>query len=128
MTQEPATTTHEPAPQSSGRGLDHLLVDETLVVLDCRQCGDERGFAPVDCLDGHTECPERACTECGSAVLLASFLPASAPSATAAGEASGVRTDSAALTAELLAHALPSRSTLLSQTLQPVARGSRLVG
>lgn len=45
------------------------------MLLHCSDCGDERAFAPVGCLDGHDECPERACTECGAAVLLAGWLP-----------------------------------------------------
>ncbi|SNT51902.1 hypothetical protein SAMN05443665_103842 [Actinomadura meyerae] len=37
----------------------------------CSTCGDERVFEQPPCSDGHgAECPERACTECGTAVLV----------------------------------------------------------
>ncbi|MEU5995688.1 hypothetical protein ABZ806_42500 [Spirillospora sp. NPDC047418] len=37
----------------------------------CSTCGDERVFEQPPCPDGHgAQCPERACTECGSAVLV----------------------------------------------------------
>ncbi|MFC5183363.1 hypothetical protein [Actinomadura harenae] len=36
----------------------------------CSTCGDERRFERTPCLDGHgADCPERACVECGAAVL-----------------------------------------------------------
>lgn len=36
----------------------------------CSTCGDERRFERTPCLDGHgADCPERACAECGAAVL-----------------------------------------------------------
>ncbi|MFI0349265.1 hypothetical protein [Actinomadura sp. 9N407] len=36
----------------------------------CSTCGDEREFERPPCQDGHgPDCPERACVECGSAVL-----------------------------------------------------------
>ncbi|MCP2336022.1 hypothetical protein [Actinomadura rupiterrae] len=37
----------------------------------CSTCGDERRFERTPCLDGHgPDCPERACVECGAAVLV----------------------------------------------------------
>jgi hypothetical protein len=40
----------------------------------CPECGDERQFVQPPCVDGHTEdggeCPEWACAECGSALLV----------------------------------------------------------
>ncbi|WP_051467894.1 hypothetical protein [Actinomadura oligospora] len=37
----------------------------------CSTCGDERRFERTPCLDGHgADCPERACVECGAAVLV----------------------------------------------------------
>lgn len=43
-----------------------------LVELWCIACGQQRTFEPLDCADGHeVDCPERACTTCGSAVLIA---------------------------------------------------------
>ncbi|CNE49059.1 Uncharacterised protein [Mycobacterium tuberculosis] len=37
----------------------------------CSTCGDERVFEQPPCPDGHgAECPERACVECGAAVLV----------------------------------------------------------
>ncbi|NDU73502.1 hypothetical protein GWI34_12765 [Actinomadura sp. DSM 109109] len=39
--------------------------------LYCFTCGDERVFEQPPCEDGHgEECPERACVDCGSAVLV----------------------------------------------------------
>lgn len=39
--------------------------------LYCFTCGDERMFEQPPCEDGHgEECPERACVDCGSAVLV----------------------------------------------------------
>lgn len=39
--------------------------------LDCPTCGDERAFEAPECLDGHaTDCPDLACTSCGTAVVL----------------------------------------------------------
>jgi hypothetical protein len=44
---------------------------DQLVRMFCPQCADERPFERPECLDGHgTDCPERACVECGAAVLL----------------------------------------------------------
>ncbi|WUI02210.1 hypothetical protein OHR68_10500 [Spirillospora sp. NBC_00431] len=43
----------------------------------CSTCGDERVFEQPPCPDGHgAECPERACVECGAAVLVGSPLTA----------------------------------------------------
>ena len=40
----------------------------------CPPCGEVREFIQPECLDGHTEdggdCPEWACADCGSAVVL----------------------------------------------------------
>jgi hypothetical protein len=40
----------------------------------CATCGDERVFEQPPCVDGHTddggECPEWACTDCGTALLV----------------------------------------------------------
>jgi hypothetical protein len=47
--------------------------------LYCSTCGDERLFEQPPCPDGHgEECPERACTECGAAVLVG-LPPVAAP-------------------------------------------------
>lgn len=44
----------------------------------CSTCGDERLFEQPPCPDGHgAECPERACVECGAAVLVG--LPPAVP-------------------------------------------------
>ncbi|MBL7490780.1 hypothetical protein I6A60_21035 [Frankia sp. AgB1.9] len=44
---------------------------DQLVRMFCPQCADERPFERPECLDGHgADCPERACVECGAAVLL----------------------------------------------------------
>lgn len=39
-------------------------------VLWCGSCATTRAFAPVDCGDGHQECPERRCVECDLAAVL----------------------------------------------------------
>ncbi len=45
-------------------------------VLDCPTCADLRTFEALSCPDGHgDECPERACTECGTAVFFDPILP-----------------------------------------------------
>lgn len=37
----------------------------------CPGCGDLRVFAVPPCLDGHgDDCPERACVDCGAALLV----------------------------------------------------------
>jgi hypothetical protein len=40
----------------------------------CPSCGDDRDFVQPLCVDGHTEgggeCPEWACAECGTAVIV----------------------------------------------------------
>ncbi len=40
----------------------------------CPPCGEIREFVQPECLDGHTddggECPEWACTDCGSAFVI----------------------------------------------------------
>lgn len=39
--------------------------------LDCPTCGDIRVFEQPPCRDGHgQDCPEWACTACGTALLL----------------------------------------------------------
>lgn len=44
--------------------------------LHCETCGDEMPFEAPPCMDGHgPDCPELACTGCGSALLVGSSLP-----------------------------------------------------
>ena len=42
----------------------------------CPSCAEDREFVQPPCVDGHTEdggeCPEWACADCGSAVVLGS--------------------------------------------------------
>jgi hypothetical protein len=40
----------------------------------CSTCGDERPFERPPCVDGHDDCPELICVDCGSAVVLADLL------------------------------------------------------
>jgi hypothetical protein len=41
----------------------------------CSTCGDERPFERPPCADGHGDpCPELACADCGTAILLAGLL------------------------------------------------------
>lgn len=43
--------------------------------LHCEVCGDDLPFEAPPCADGHgADCPELACTGCGSAILLGSPL------------------------------------------------------
>ncbi|MEV4672439.1 MULTISPECIES: hypothetical protein [Actinomadura] len=54
----------------------------------CSTCGDERVFEQPPCPDGHgVECPERACTECGTAILVGLPPVTAAPRATGSGPA-----------------------------------------
>ena len=49
-------------------------------LLLCPSCGDERVFEAPPCVDGHGhDCPELACRDCGSAVLVDPLLPRPAP-------------------------------------------------
>jgi len=44
---------------------------DQLVRRFCPECADERPFERPECLDGHgADCPERACVECGTAILI----------------------------------------------------------
>lgn len=51
----------------------------------CDLCGETRVFVPVypdgDCPDGHAECPEWACADCGGAVLISFDAPTAAHTA-----------------------------------------------
>ncbi|WP_344589307.1 hypothetical protein [Actinomadura vinacea] len=56
----------------------------------CSTCGDEREFEQPPCRDGHgADCPERACTACGSAVLVEPPTPGPARSASPRGTGPG---------------------------------------
>ena len=38
---------------------------------NCTDCGDEREFERLECVDGHgPDCPERICLMCGYVVLI----------------------------------------------------------
>ncbi len=42
----------------------------------CPSCGDQRPFEAPPCQDGHgADCPELACVDCGTAVLLGLPVP-----------------------------------------------------
>jgi hypothetical protein len=45
-----------------------------LQTLPCPTCGEQTEFEQPTCIDGHTEdggaCPEWACTECGTALVI----------------------------------------------------------
>lgn len=44
---------------------------DDLTVLFCPTCGGERLAEAPPCVDGHgADCPDRACVECGTALLL----------------------------------------------------------
>jgi hypothetical protein len=44
---------------------------DSVEIRHCSGCGDERVFEQPPCADGHgADCPERACTECGGALLI----------------------------------------------------------
>lgn len=38
------------------------------LVLRCTCCGEDRVFEPPPCPDGHDDCPDLMCTECGLVV------------------------------------------------------------
>ena len=42
-------------------GLDSML-------RHCAECGGERAFEQPQCEDGHGDCPDWGCTECGMAI------------------------------------------------------------
>lgn len=57
---------------------DHSMILEQW--LHCTDCAAEQVFAALECLDGHgQECPERACTVCGAAVVLGVWIDRSGP-------------------------------------------------
>jgi hypothetical protein len=45
-----------------------------LQTLPCPTCGEDTDFEQPTCIDGHTDdggaCPEWACTECGTALVI----------------------------------------------------------
>ncbi|MQA96394.1 MAG: hypothetical protein GEV11_17750 [Streptosporangiales bacterium] len=42
-----------------------------LVTLTCPSCGEARRFQRPPCPDGHgDDCPDRACVDCGTALLI----------------------------------------------------------
>jgi hypothetical protein len=45
-----------------------------LQTLPCPTCGEDTDFEQPTCIDGHTDdggaCPEWACTECGTALVV----------------------------------------------------------
>lgn len=52
---------------------------DDLLFLYCPTCGDERLAETPPCPDGHgAGCPDRACVECGTALLLDAPLAAAA--------------------------------------------------
>lgn len=44
----------------------------------CPGCRDERIVEQPECIDGHAECPEWACVECGTAIVVG-WLTVDAP-------------------------------------------------
>ena len=43
----------------------------TVVFRFCSECSDERLFEQPPCIDGHgVDCPELACVDCGTAVVV----------------------------------------------------------
>jgi hypothetical protein len=48
------------------------VLEDVLVELDCPECAGPQPFEVPPCADGHgEECPERVCTRCSSALVLA---------------------------------------------------------
>lgn len=61
-----------------------------VITRHCSTCGEERLFEQPPCGDGHgADCPERACTGCGSAILVAPFDETAAASIPDAAVAAG---------------------------------------
>lgn len=51
-----------------------------LTTLHCSTCGDESSFEQPLCIDGHgPDCPELACVECGTAILIGTVDITGAP-------------------------------------------------
>jgi hypothetical protein len=50
-----------------------------LQTLPCPTCGEDTDFEQPACVDGHTEdgsaCPEWACTDCGTALVIGHVRP-----------------------------------------------------
>ena len=47
------------------------MLDGLLEERGCWTCGSEQWFEVPDCRDGHgDDCPERACTACGGALVV----------------------------------------------------------
>jgi hypothetical protein len=46
--------------------------------LSCPTCGEDTDFEQPTCIDGHTDdggaCPEWACTQCGTALVIGDVL------------------------------------------------------
>lgn len=61
-----------PTPSSSiDAATPGVTVGPELVTLLCPCCGDERLTETPPCSDGHGDaCPDRACIECGTALML----------------------------------------------------------
>ncbi len=51
---------------------------------DCAICGDGREFEQPPCPDGHDDCPDRACRDCGAAIVMGTWDPVAATAANAA--------------------------------------------
>ncbi|MGY1603018.1 hypothetical protein [Geodermatophilus sp. SYSU D00815] len=47
----------------------------------CPSCGEDRDFVQPPCVDGHTDdgaCPEWACADCGTALVVGDVVPVTA--------------------------------------------------
>ena len=41
----------------------------------CFTCGEDAPVEAPECVDGHEDCPDRACLVCGTALVLDPILP-----------------------------------------------------
>ena len=48
-----------------------MQIGAALVLHWCGDCAGVRAFEAPPCSDGHPECPEFACLECGAAIVVA---------------------------------------------------------
>jgi hypothetical protein len=79
-------------PAATGRRWKGIRQMQTgaLVLQWCDDCGGARAFEGPPCVDGHAECPDLACLDCGAAIVLATITDTyPAPLAVAAAHATG---------------------------------------
>lgn len=60
-----------PEPLSTVIGIDGMVITAAgIEAFDCPVCQQPTDLITPECLDGHTDCPDRACSRCGLALSL----------------------------------------------------------